>query len=112
MSLKPQAIAEIPEETARVARAAFAKGNLYRKIRDTRELRAVLSDRKKTVDVLLELKRGSSQDAPQSNRFKSPRSSRRGKSAHLSFPFVHRRRGSAAGRRAGHKETRGRRSRC
>jgi transposase len=35
MSLKPQGLAEIPEETARVARAAFPKGNLYLKIRDT-----------------------------------------------------------------------------
>jgi transposase len=29
MSLKPQALAEVPEETVRVARAAFPKGNLY-----------------------------------------------------------------------------------
>jgi transposase len=35
MSLKPQAIADIPEDTARIARAAFPKGNLYLKIRDS-----------------------------------------------------------------------------
>ena len=29
MSLQPQAIPPIPEETARVARAAYPKGNLY-----------------------------------------------------------------------------------
>ena len=34
MSLHPQAIGPVPEETARVARAAFPKGNLYLRIRD------------------------------------------------------------------------------
>ena len=34
MSLKAKAIPKIPEETARVARAAFPKGNLYVKMRD------------------------------------------------------------------------------
>ncbi len=34
MSMHPQAIAPIPEDTARVARAAFPKGNLYMKMRD------------------------------------------------------------------------------
>ncbi len=34
MSLHPQAIGPVPEETARVARAAFRKGNLYVRIRD------------------------------------------------------------------------------
>ena len=34
MSLKSEAIPEVPEETARVARAAFPKGNLYLKMRD------------------------------------------------------------------------------
>ena len=34
MSLRPQTIPPIPEETARVARAAFPKGNLYMQIRD------------------------------------------------------------------------------
>ena len=35
MSLKPQAIGPIPEETARIARAAYPKGNIYRQLRDT-----------------------------------------------------------------------------
>ncbi len=35
MSLKPQAITEVPEDTARIARAAFPKGNLYLKLRDS-----------------------------------------------------------------------------
>jgi transposase len=34
MTLHPQAIGSVPEETARVARAAFPKGNLYLRIRD------------------------------------------------------------------------------
>ncbi len=33
MSLRPQNIPPVPEETARIARAAFPKGNLYRQIR-------------------------------------------------------------------------------
>lgn len=35
MSLKPQAIGSVPAETARIARAAYPKGNLYLKPRDT-----------------------------------------------------------------------------
>lgn len=35
MSLKPHAIGSVPAETARVARAAYLKGNLYLKLRDT-----------------------------------------------------------------------------
>src|SRR5258708_32877839 len=35
MSLKPQAIGPIPEETARIARAAYPKGNIYLQLRDT-----------------------------------------------------------------------------
>jgi transposase len=35
MSLHPQPIPPIPEETVRVAQAAFAKGNLYLTLRDT-----------------------------------------------------------------------------
>jgi transposase len=35
MSLKPQAIGPIPEETARIARAAYPKGNIYIQLRDT-----------------------------------------------------------------------------
>jgi transposase len=34
MSLKPVAIDPVPEETARIARAAFPKGNLYLRLRD------------------------------------------------------------------------------
>jgi transposase len=34
MSLRPQSVAPVPEETARVAHAAFPKGNLYLQIRD------------------------------------------------------------------------------
>jgi transposase len=35
MSLKPQAIGPVPEETARIARAAYPKGNIYIRLRDT-----------------------------------------------------------------------------
>jgi transposase len=35
MSLKPQAIPEIPPETVRVVRAVFPKGNMYIHLRDT-----------------------------------------------------------------------------
>src|SRR5258708_30120062 len=35
MSLKPQAIGPVPEETARIARAAYPKGNIYIQLRDT-----------------------------------------------------------------------------
>ena len=35
MSLHPQSIPPVPEETARVARAAFPHGNLYLVMRDT-----------------------------------------------------------------------------
>jgi transposase len=34
MSLKPDPIGEVPEETARVAHAAFPKGNIYMRMRD------------------------------------------------------------------------------
>lgn len=34
MSLHPQSLPAIPEETVRIARAAFAKGNLYMRMRD------------------------------------------------------------------------------
>lgn len=34
MSLKPQAIGPVPEETARIARAAYPKGNIYMQLRD------------------------------------------------------------------------------
>lgn len=34
MSLRPQTVPPVPEETARVVRAAFPKGNLYMQLRD------------------------------------------------------------------------------
>ena len=34
MSLKAETIPDVPEETVRVARSAFPKGNLYMQIRD------------------------------------------------------------------------------
>jgi len=34
MSLRAEPILDVPEETARVAHAAFPKGNLYLKMRD------------------------------------------------------------------------------
>jgi len=34
MSLKPQAICPVPQETVRVARAAYPKGNLYLQMRE------------------------------------------------------------------------------
>ena len=42
MSLQPQSFAVIPEETQRIARAAFPQGNLYLRMRD--ELGAVYTD--------------------------------------------------------------------
>lgn len=42
MSLHPQAIAPIPEETSRVAHAVFPKGNVYMKLRD--ELGTIYQD--------------------------------------------------------------------
>ena len=35
MSLKPQPIGPVPEETARIARAAYPSGNIYLQLRDT-----------------------------------------------------------------------------
>ena len=35
MSLQPQAIGPVPEETARIARSAYPKGNIYVQLRDT-----------------------------------------------------------------------------
>ncbi len=34
MSLQPQEVAPVPETTARVARLAFRKGNVYMRMRD------------------------------------------------------------------------------
>lgn len=42
MSLKPEGIGPVPEETARVARAAYPKGNVYLKMRD--ELGTIYDD--------------------------------------------------------------------
>ena len=42
MSLRPQTVPSVPEETARIARAAFPKGNLYMQIRD--EIGILLTD--------------------------------------------------------------------
>jgi transposase len=42
MSLHPQTLVPVPEETARVARAAYPKGNLYLRIRD--ELGTIYED--------------------------------------------------------------------
>lgn len=42
MSLKPQGISPVPEETARVARAAYPKGNVYMHMRD--ELGTIYED--------------------------------------------------------------------
>ena len=35
MCLKPEIIEAVPEETARIARAAYPKGNIYLQLRDT-----------------------------------------------------------------------------
>ncbi|HZA22996.1 MAG TPA: IS1182 family transposase, partial [Dehalococcoidia bacterium] len=42
MTLRPEPVTPVPEETTRVARAAFPKGNLYMRIRD--ELGAIYQD--------------------------------------------------------------------
>ena len=42
MSLKPEELGPIPEETARIARAAYPKGNVYLKMRD--ELGTIYDD--------------------------------------------------------------------
>jgi hypothetical protein len=42
MSLQPQPPGSVPEETARVARAAFPRGNLYMRMRD--EFGAIFTD--------------------------------------------------------------------
>jgi transposase len=43
MSLRPEPVSQVPEETARVARAAFPDGNLYLRMHD--ELGALVEDR-------------------------------------------------------------------
>jgi transposase len=42
MSLKPQGISPVPEETARIARAAYPKGNVYMNMLD--ELGTIYED--------------------------------------------------------------------
>jgi transposase len=42
MSLRPSPVEPVPEETARIARAAFRKGNLLMRIRD--EIGALYDD--------------------------------------------------------------------
>ena len=42
MSLRPQLVPAVPEETVRVARASFPRGSLYMRLRD--ELGAVFDD--------------------------------------------------------------------
>lgn len=42
MSLQPKEIPPVPEETQRVARAAFPKGNIYVRMRD--EIGAIFDD--------------------------------------------------------------------
>jgi transposase len=37
MSLKPQSICPVPQETSRVARAAYPKSNIYMQMRDVLE---------------------------------------------------------------------------
>ena len=59
MSLQPESIGPVPEETARIARAAFPKGNLYLRLRD--ELGTLYQD-----DVFADLfpSRGQPAEAP------------------------------------------------
>lgn len=42
MSLKPEGIGPVPEETARIARAAYPKGTLFMRMRD--ELGTIYQD--------------------------------------------------------------------
>lgn len=42
MSMQPKSIEPVPEETARIARAAFPKGNGYLRVRD--ELGSLYTD--------------------------------------------------------------------
>ncbi|MDV2998179.1 MAG: hypothetical protein N4J56_007884 [Chroococcidiopsis sp. SAG 2025] len=49
MSMQPQTIPPIPENTAAVARAAFPKGNLYLQIRDN--LGSIYQDETKAITI-------------------------------------------------------------
>ena len=42
MSMRPQEISPVPEETARIARAAYPRGNVYMQLRD--ELGTIYQD--------------------------------------------------------------------
>src|SRR4029453_18518525 len=59
MSLRPQPGSQVPEETARVARAAFPKGNPYLTLRD--ELETIYAD---SLFAALFPKRGQPAEAP------------------------------------------------
>src|SRR4029450_4431820 len=59
MSLRPQPGSQVPEETARVARAAFPKGNPYLTLRD--ELETIYAD---SLFTALFPKRGQPAEAP------------------------------------------------
>jgi len=59
MSMRPQEISPVPEETARVARAANPKGNVYMRMRD--ELGSIYEDQ---MFVALFPRRGQPAEAP------------------------------------------------
>jgi len=59
MSMRPQEISPVPEETARVARAANPKGNVYMSMRD--ELGSIYQDQ---MFVALFAQRGQPAEAP------------------------------------------------
>src|SRR5215470_11626417 len=59
MSMRPQEISPVPEETARVARAANPKGNVYMSMRD--ELGSIYQDQ---MFVALFPRRGQPAEAP------------------------------------------------
>lgn len=59
MSLQPQALPSVPEETARVARAAFPRGNMYMQLRD--EIGSIYHD---AAFARLFPKRGQPAEAP------------------------------------------------
>jgi hypothetical protein len=59
MSMRPQEISPVPEETARVARAANPKGNVYMSMRD--ELGSIYQDQ---MFVALFARRGQPAEAP------------------------------------------------
>ena len=59
MSLKPQGISPVPEETARIARASYPKGNVYMHMRD--ELGSMYEDQ---MFAALFPRRGQTAEAP------------------------------------------------